>query len=346
MVPAARGDPAIAGHAGHTAQARYVRCRDVKVLVTGVTGFVGHHLVRELTGRGADVHGLVLDAATEPVPADVTAHEGNVCDYDAVRAAVDAVRPDRIVHLAGASSVGRSFADPVGTWAVNLTGTLTVLEAVRAASWPVRLLTVTSGEAYGRVPLDALPVTEDTLLTPLSPYASSKAAADLAAGQYQESYDLDIMRVRAFNHIGPGQDGRFVIPSVARQLAEAEREPDDGPFELHLGNVDSRRDFTDVRDVVRAYALLLERGLPGAPYLVGTGRSVSIRELVDGLVGLCRREARIVTDAALLRSGEQPDLYGSPERLRRDTGWTPQIPLETTLSDTLDWWRAKLDAER
>lgn len=318
----------------------------MRVLVTGVTGFVGHHLVRELTGHGADVFGLVRDVAEEPVPGDVTVHEGDVCDYDAVRAAVGAVRPDHIVHLAGASSVGRSFADPVGTWAVNLTGTLTVLEAVRAATWPVRLLAVTSGEAYGSVPLDELPVTERTLLTPLSPYASSKAAADLAAGQYQASYDLDIMRVRAFNHVGPGQDGRFVIPSVARQLAEAEREPDDGPFELHLGNVDTRRDFTDVRDVVRAYALLLERGAAGAPYLVCSGRSLAVRELVDGLARLCRREARIVTDAGLVRSGEQPDLYGSPERLRRDTGWTPRIPLETTLSDTLDWWRAKLDAER
>lgn len=317
----------------------------MSVLVTGATGFVGHHLAAVLRAGGADVHALVRDPDVEPVPEGVEAHAADIRDPAAVAQVVDAVGPERIAHLAGASSVGESFARPLETWDVNLDGTLAVLEAARRAARPPRVLAVTSGEVYGRVPLDELPVTHETPLTPVSPYGASKAAADLAVGQYHDGYGLDVMRVRSFNHFGPGQDPRFVIPSIARQLAEAERAGGDGPVEIHVGNIDTRRDFTDVRDVVRAYALLLERGRPGDPYLVCTGRSLSIRDVIDGLAALCTRDVRVVSDAGLRRSGEQSDLYGSPERVRVDTGWAPAIPLEQTLADTLAWWRERPDTE-
>lgn len=310
----------------------------MRVLVTGVTGFVGHHLVASLRAAGHEVHGLVRDGGERP-PADLTTHTGDVRDRAAVAAAVDSCGPEGIVHLAGASSVGQSFADPLGTWDVNLGGTLAVLEAVRAQRTPARCLVVTSGEIYGRVPLDALPVDAATALTPLSPYGASKAAADIAAGQYRAGYGLPVIRVRAFNHVGPGQDPRFVIPNVARQLAVAEA-AGDGPVEVRVGNVSTRRDFTDVRDMVDAYVRLLERGDPDTPYLACSGRSVAIRELIETLADLCALPVRIVSDPGLVRSGEQPDLYGSPDRLSADVGWTARIPLRTTLSDTLDWWRA------
>lgn len=318
----------------------------MNVLITGITGFVGHHLATVLRARGDVLHALVRDAAAEAVPAGVRVHAGDVRDLDAVRAAVDASSPGAVVHLAGASSVGRSFAEPLATWDVNLGGTLAVLEAVRLSGAPIRVLAVTSGEVYGRVGGGDLPVDGDTPLSPVSPYGASKAAADLAVAQYHHGYGLDAVRVRAFNHVGPGQDPRFVIPSIARQLAEAERAPGDDPVELRVGNVATRRDFTDVRDVVEAYALLLERGDPAHPYLVCSGRSVPIAELIDGLAGMCRKEVRIVSDPQLRRGGELPDLYGSPARVAADTGWRPRIPLRQTLSDSLEWWRTRLDTER
>ncbi len=267
-----------------------------------------------------------------------------MADARVVAGVLRAVRPDRVVHLAGASSVGRSFAEPLETWAVNLGGALGVLEALRREAPDVPALVVTSGEIHGRVAAGELPVDEDTPLRPVSPYGASKAAADLAAAQYRAAYGLRAIRVRAFNHVGPGQDPRFVLPNVARQIARAEREGREA-VEVRVGNVDTRRDFTDVRDMVRAYALLLERGDPDAVYLACTGRSLAVRELIDGLVPLARVRVSFASDEGLRREGEQPDLYGSPARLRADTGWEPEIPLQTTLADTLDWWRERVAEE-
>jgi GDP-4-dehydro-6-deoxy-D-mannose reductase len=277
------------------------------------------------------------------VPPGVEVHWGDITDPEAVAAALRAVRPDGVLHLAGASSVGASFANPLGTWRINLDGTLAVLEAVRGSETPPRTVLITSGEVYGRVPLDALPVDEHTPMQPLSPYAASKAAADLAGLQYRIGYGLPVIRVRAFNHVGPGQDARFVLPNVARQLAIAERDGLDR-VTLNVGNLSTRRDFTDVRDMVRAYALILERGDPDVPYLACTGESVPIQALVDGVADAARLDVDIVSDPGLLRPGEQPDLYGTPQRLR-ELGWTPNITLDRTLADTLEWWRGRVTTE-
>ncbi len=311
----------------------------MRILATGITGFVGHHLARLLQEEGHEVAGLVF-GRDEPVPPGVEVHWGDVTDAAAVAQAVSTARPEGVLHLAGASSVGASFANPLGTWRINLDGTLAVLEAVRAADVPPRTVVITSGEVYGQVPLDALPVEEDTPTRPLSPYAASKAAADLAALQYRIGYGLPVIRVRAFNPVGPGQDARFVLPNVARQIAIAERDGLAG-VTLRLGNLTSRRDFTDVRDMVRAYLRILEDGDPDVPYLACSGASVSIRDLVDGVVAAARLDVEVESDPGLLRPGEQPDLYGSPRRLR-DLGWSPEIPLEQTLADTLDWWRTQV----
>lgn len=316
----------------------------MRALITGISGFAGHHLTAELLAAGYDVHGLVLNEA-EPVPPGVSGVTvGDITDGAVVAAGLDAAEPDVVVHLAGASSVGQSFADPRGTWRVNLDGTLSVLEGVRARGGPLRLVAVTSGEVYGEVAPGGLPVDEATALRPQSPYGASKAAADLAVGQYARGFGLDAMRVRAFNHIGPGQDARFVVPTVARQIARAERDGAER-IEVRVGNVDTRRDFTDVRDVVRAYRLIAERGDPAEPYLVCTGRSVAVRELIDGLCALARAETVVTSEPTRRREGEQPDVYGSRDRLTADTGWEPEIPLAVSLRDTLDWWRARVAEE-
>lgn len=315
----------------------------VKVLITGATGFAGRHLSSCCTALGHEVHALVRPGREDAVERGVRAHAADVADAADVTALVRRVAPDGIVHLAGVSSVGGSFADPLSTWGVNLGGTLAVLEALRTAAPDTPALIVTSGEIYGRVPIESLPVTEDTPLRPLSPYGASKAAADLAAGQYRAAYGVAAIRVRAFNHIGPGQDPRFVLPNVARQIARAEHAGWER-VEVRVGNLETRRDFTDVRDMVRAYVLLLERGDPDQVYLACGGRSRPITDIVEGLVPHARIPVTFLSHETFRREGEQADLYGSPERLRAATGWTPEIPLETTLADTLAWWRARVAA--
>jgi GDP-4-dehydro-6-deoxy-D-mannose reductase len=281
----------------------------------------------------------------EPVPAGVVGvHYGDITDLDAIGRAVQAVRPELVFHLAGAASVGQSFGNPLATWHVNLDGTLVMLESLRQHAPTARCVTITSGEIHGRVPVESLPVGSDTPMIPHSPYGASKAAADLAALQYHVGYGLPVLRVRAFNHIGPGQDARFVVPAVARQIALGERDGA-GSIEVHVGNVDARRDFSDVRDIVRAYRLVGERGDPGVAYLACSGRSVAVRELIEGLAALATVETTITSDATLRREGEQPDLYGSPDRLTADTGWVPEFPLDTSLKDTLDWWRTRVAQE-
>lgn len=317
----------------------------MRVLITGVTGFAGGYLSSYCAALGHEVHGLVRPGREAAVPAGVTAHAGELRDPASVAGVLRSARPDRVVHLAGASSVGRSFAEPLATWDVNLGGTLGLLEALRTHDPALPALIVTSGEIHGRVPVDELPVSVDTPLHPLSPYGASKAAADLAAGQYREAYGLRAIRVRAFNHVGPGQDPRFVLPNVARQIARAEAEGREA-IEVRVGNVDTRRDFIDVRDMVRAYWLLLERGDPDVVYMACSGRSLPVRRLLEGLARLARIPVTYASDPGLRRDGEQSDLYGSPARLRADTGWTPEIPIDTTLADTLEWWRERVAEEK
>ena len=315
----------------------------MRVLITGATGFAGRHLSSFCRGLGHEVHALVRPGREHAVGPGVQAHGAALTDVDVVAALLDAIAPDRIAHLAGASSVWRSFAEPAATGEVNLGATLALLEALRLSGSEARALIVTSGEIYGRVPVEDLPVTAATPLNPVSPYGASKAAADLAAAQYRAAYGIAAIRVRAFNHVGPGQDARFVLPSVARQIAVAERTG--SPVEVTVGNIDTKRDFMDVRDMVRAQWLLLEHGDPDAVYLACTGRSLAVRDLIEGLAERARVSVTFRSDAGLRREGEQPDLYGSPERLRADTGWSPEIPIETTLADTLEWWRERVAEE-
>jgi len=309
--------------------------------MTGATGFVGGHIVEHCLAHGDDIHAVTLPEGDRPLPPEVTTYPRPLLEADAITELVAEVAPEVLIHLAGEASVGRSFANPEMTWQVNTWGTLSVLEALRRNESTARAVIVTSGEIYGRVPLDQLPVDEDTPLEPLSPYAASKAAADLMAGQYAENYGLDVIRVRPFNQIGPGQDARFVVPSIAKQIAEAERA---GASELTIsvGNVSTRRDFTDVRDTAKAYRLIAQKAPPGAVYHLCTGRSLAVREILDALASQARIPTRVESDPSKQRAGEQPDLYGSRRLLEEHVGWEPTIDMEETVRDTLDWWRSSL----
>lgn len=300
----------------------------VRALVTGAGGFVGGHLVAHLQACGDVV------VADEGPAGDGT----DICDLAAVERMVTRARPEVLYHLAGWSDVGGSWKAPVEAFRANAEGTLNVLLASADAAVE-RVLVVTSADVYGVVAEDDLPLREDRALRPVTPYGASKVAADALALQAWLGRGLPTVRVRAFNHLGPGQSDRFVASAIARRVAENERV---GSDIVRVGNVTPRRDFCDVRDVVRAYRLLVERGQPGEAYNVCTGRAVAIAELADRLCGLARRPMHPEPDPALQRSVDVPVLEGDPHRLREATGWAPEIPLERTLADLLGWWRDEL----
>jgi GDP-4-dehydro-6-deoxy-D-mannose reductase len=254
------------------------------------------------------------------------------------------VRPDRIVHLAARSSVADSLRDPWGTFAVNAGGTVSLLEAAAAAAPEARILIVGSAEAYGEVREDELPLTEDRPLMPLTPYGISKAAAEQVALFYGRTRGLDVVVARAFNHTGPGQEPTFVCSDFARQIARIEAGR--GAAVMRVGDLTARRDFADVRDVVRAYGLILERGNPGEIYNVCSGKARSIGEILDILRGFADTSIAVEADPARGRSEDVPTLVGSFAKLETAAGWRPEIPLERTLKDLLDYWRGIVEKDR
>ena len=303
----------------------------MRAVVTGGLGFVGHHLVEHLRASGDDV--IVLDHHGEGA-VDIT-------DGPSVERAIRAAAPEAVYHLAGWADVGASWHDPVAVFEVNALGTLHVLRACLATEVD-RVLAVASADVYGVVTASELPLDEQAPLRPTSPYAASKLAADALAQQAFLGYGLGVIRVRPFNHLGPGQSEQFVAPAIAARIARAERDELD---EIPVGNLTARRDVTDVRDVVRAYRLLMERGEPGEVYNVCSGSDLEVQELADLLVGMARRPVRLVTDPDLLRPVDLPVLRGDPTKLKTATGWTPTIPVAQTLADLLEDMRQRISRE-
>ena len=243
-------------------------------------------------------------------------------------------------HLAGWADVGASWSHPVDVFRANAEGTLNVLQACRKADVG-RILSVASADVYGVVKPHELPLTEDSPIRPTSPYAASKVAADFLGLQAWLGRHLPVLRVRAFNHLGPGQTDKFVAPALASRIARNEI---DGGDVITIGNLSARRDFTDVRDVVRAYRLLVDKGEPGEVYNVCSGVDRSIQEVADTLVGMARSPIKLEKDPELLRPVDLPVLRGDPARLREATGWKPEIPLEQTLADLLEDMRERVAA--
>lgn len=315
----------------------------MRLLVTGVAGFVGTHLVRYLAEeeRDVEIYGLARPHGTLPrVPGRVSVLEADLEDAAAVDAAVELARPDRVVHLAAQSSPHRSWSEPEGTLRANVFGLLHLLESLRKQGGRPRVLVVGSSEEYGLTGPVAGAITEDAPLRPNSPYAVSKVAQGYLALQYTLSHGIPIVRTRTFHHTGPGRGEQFVESSFARQLVEIERGRT--PAVLSVGNLEAIRDFADVRDVVRAYWALVEKGEPGEVYNVCTGRGLRIRDLMERLLALSGVTAEVRMDPDRLRPSDIPLLVGDPSKLRQAIGWTPRIPLERTLGDLLQDWRERL----
>lgn len=298
----------------------------MKALVTGSSGFAGSHLVEHLRAEGDEVAGLDRSDGTD------IRHAQLVAD------AIAAVKPDVIYHLAGWADVGASWKHPRDTFDANALGTMNVLEGARAAGVG-RVIVVGSADVYGIVAPDELPLTERHPVRPASPYAASKLAAEALALQAWNGYGLETVIVRAFNHLGPRQSPAFVAPAIAERVVRNEIS---GASQVEVGNLTPRRDFTDVRDVVRAYRLLALRGEPGEIYQVCSGVDVSIGELAEALVAQARSPMELVADPDLQRPVDLPVLRGDASKLQTATGWVRRIPLEQTLADLLDDARARL----
>jgi GDP-4-dehydro-6-deoxy-D-mannose reductase len=308
------------------------------ILVTGAAGFAGSHLVDLLARDGGDIVGWDRPSAARR-NADrpgVTAEAVDLLDAAAVRAAVARVRPSDVYHCAGAAHVGQSWTDTEATFAVNVRATHHLLEALRFAGLAPRLFVPSSALVYRAADE---PLTEDHPLVPESPYGVSKLAQELLACRATTD-GIDVRIARSFNHIGPRQEPSFVASSFARQIAEIESGV--RAAELVVGNLNARRDLTDVRDTVRAYVMLIEQGRSGRAYNVCSGHAVTVRELLDRLVARANTKIKVRVDPERYRPNDVPLILGDPSRIQREVGWTAEIPLDRTLDDLLEYWRNQI----
>lgn len=315
----------------------------MQALITGIAGFAGSHLAEYLL-RHTDctVAGTIhrQEGRVAHLRDRITLYRTDLRDAAAVAEIIADVRPDLIFHLAAQSFVPISWQHPWTTFEQNVHGQVNVLQAVAQQNLSTRILVVGSNEAYGLIRPEDLPVDEDTPLRPSSPYGVSKVAQDLMGWQYYRSYGLAVVRVRPFNHIGPGQGDRFVAPAFARQVAEIETGQSEAM--VRVGNLTAVRDFTDVRDVVRAYWLALTCGEPGQVYNVGSGVGRSIGELLGALLELSELQIRVEPDPARMRPSDVPVSICDNSRLREATGWKPEVSFEQSLEDILNDWRQRV----
>jgi GDP-4-dehydro-6-deoxy-D-mannose reductase len=291
----------------------------MRALVTGSQGFVGKHLIAHLRGCGDDVEGID--------------RERDVTDEASMRDVFDSYRPDVTYHLAALTHVGESWDHASEFTRVNVVGTQRVLDAAFAANPESMTIVVSSSEVYGKVREEDLPIRESFRVAPANPYSSSKVEAERVAHEASRARAQRVITVRPFNHLGPGQAPSFVVPALATRLLDAR---DRGENEIPVGDLTTRRDFSDVRDVVRAYRLLATHGEPGETYNVASGHDVALRDIANQLVQLLAPETRLVVDASLLRPNDVPVFRGSFAKLRDATGWSPEISLDVSLSDVVD----------
>ncbi|RME10585.1 MAG: SDR family oxidoreductase [Ardenticatenia bacterium] len=314
----------------------------MRVFITGISGFAGSFLAEHLLANGYEVWGLVHRGPghVAHIQTQLTLRQGDITDFESVHAVLAECRPARIYHLAAQSFVPRSWENPWETLENNIRGQLNVLEAARRLDSAPRILVVGSNEAYGRVQPNELPISETTPFRPISPYGVSKATQDLMGYQYWATYGMHVVRVRPFNHIGPRQSAQFVAAAFASQLAEIEAGV--RPPVLYVGNLDAKRDFSDVRDVVRAYHLALEEGAPGEVYNIGSGEARSVQSLLDTLLAFTSVEVRVERDPARMRPSDIPEVRADIRKIQATTGWTPEIPFEQSVRDVLDYWRQRV----
>ena len=317
-----------------------------KILITGVTGFVGIHLLEQLiNAQDADLYGTYH---SESSLENINGHKEkiNLTKLDLqseenVNKLIEVVKPDIIYHLAASTSAAESFKSPKETVINNIASEINLLEAIKNNNLlTTKILIVSSAEVYGNVKKEDLPIDEDTPFNPTNPYAVSKLAQDFLGRQYFLAYNINIIRVRPFNHIGPGQSDNFVVSSFAKKIVEIEKGKRESV--LPVGNLEARRDFTDVRDMVKAYILLMEKGILGEVYNIGLGKSFKIADILDQLISISGIKVKIESDKSLFRPIDNPDFVCNYSKLKSITGWVPEISIEKTLVDVINYWRGKI----
>lgn len=306
-----------------------------KVIVTGANGFVGNHLAHELMENSIDVVGVGGPVPTSDIPTALNDYV--VCDLTNQKAVdnIDFTDVSGVIHLAGLAAVGPSFDDPMGYINANISMETYLFEAALKQGKKPKFLIISSGALYDSKA--TLPLVESSNILPSSPYAVSKIGQEQMA-LYYGMRGFNVVIARPFNHIGPGQNLGFIVPDLTKQVVDIERGVSQS---LLVGNLEAKRDFTDVRDIVRAYRLLLENGKPGETYNICSGTSKSGQEILDAILAAAGIETTITQDPSRMRPSDAPDIYGSHDKLTTDTGWQPRIPLETTLSDVLADWRTR-----
>jgi len=309
-----------------------------KVLITGSEGFAGQHLISELVNSGYEVYGTIF--ASDNNQNKIKTFVCNIESPTEILSIITSLKPDAIFHLAGQPKPGLSFNIPQKTFQVNTIGTINLLEAVRSVpNYYPRIILIGTSEEHGIVSPECLPITENTPLNPINPYAISKTANWFLAKEYVKSFNFDIVYVTPFTHTGPGQGLGFLSPDVASQIVEIENGQKQ-PI-LETGDLSSRRDIGDVRDVVRAYRFLMEKGQKGERYIISTGKSIPVSKIVKKLIKMSKVKIKLKIDNTRTRPTDIPDLIGSHEKLTKLTGWKPEITLDKTLEDLLDWYRNK-----
>ncbi len=315
-----------------------------KALITGITGFAGSHLAEFLLKEGIQVYGIVRwrskDNNIDKIRPDIILEEADLLDAHSLYSTVEKVKPDFIFHLAAQSYVVSSWASPVNTLEVNVIGSANIFEAVRKAKLNIPIQIACSSEEYGMVYPNEVPISETNPLRPLSPYAVSKIAMDYLGYQYFKSYGLRVIRTRGFNHTGPRRGEVFAESTFAKQIAEIEkgkREP-----VVSVGNLEAKRDYTDVRDMVRGYYLAVLKCDPGEVYNICTGKAWKIGDVLKYLLSISKAKVKVEIDPKRMRPSDVPILIGNNSKFVKKTGWKPQISMEKTLTDLLNYWREEV----
>jgi len=318
----------------------------MKVLITGTEGFVGTYMAELLLNKGVEIYGAAWRRASlkglSHIKDKITLFTGDITEEGFLEKIIKEVMPERIIHLAAQSHVPTSWKDPANTIITNTVGTLNLFLAVIEAGYNPRILNACAANEYGLTTEDDVPLTEKTVLKPLNPYAVSKVAVDMLGFLYAKSpaHQLNIINVRPFSHIGPRQDEKFASSDFARQIAMIEKGLKE-PI-MYVGNLEPKRDFTDVRDMVKAYWLALEKAAPGEVYNICSENAYSIQELLDSLLSLSKVNIEIRQDPARMRPSDVPIIVGACTKFKILTGWKPQIPFEKTLEDILNYWRERV----
>jgi len=318
----------------------------MRVLITGITGFAGSHLADYILQNHPEnkVHGTVRWRSRMEnilhIKDKIELHEADLKDLVSLKKCLDEAKPDLIFHLAAQSFVPSSWRCPSETFTINAVGQINLFEAVLSLKLSPKIQVAGSSEEYGLTLPDETPMKETNPLRPLSPYAVSKVAQDLLAYQYYKSYGLRTVRTRGFNHTGPRRGEVFICSSFAKQIVEIEKKKRESI--IYVGNLEAKRDFTDVRDIVRAYWLSLEKGKEGEVYNIGTGKTISMKEVLDILLSLSNTNIKIEVDPERLRPSDVPVLLSDCSKFVQLTGWEPEIPFKQSLNDLLDYWRERV----